>query len=343
MRAVGLWGGKYVNVEKREFELPVLGPNDALVEVKACGVCGTDLNFLRDCEGPLRPMGHELSGVVLETGSAVANVRPGDSVVVEDLAYCGVCRDCQEGRVHLCRNMLSGGGRPGMADYVAIDARCLVPFEGLSFEAASLTEPLAVGICAAVESDIPLGGSVVVFGHGPIGLFAARCALLRGAGFVAVVGTSRDTPLGAKRLDVARALGCHATFESRRENVVEAVRRVLPSGADRVIVTSPPRTVPDAVKCAHFGGRVAMLGIDFGGGETIPLDVNYAVFNKIDLKGVIAEPAMHFPTAIGLLKSRAVDPDLFLTDFCGFDTLGAKLKDVLERRAASVKVCLRPR
>lgn len=342
MRANGLFGGKYAKVEKREYELPALGPNDALVEVRACGVCGTDLNFLRDCEGPLRPMGHELSGVVLEIGSAVSNVTPGAKVVVEDLAYCGVCRDCQEGRIHLCRNMLTGGGRPGMADYFVIDARCLVPFDGLSFEAASLTEPLAVGICAVEESDIPLGGSVVVFGHGPIGLFAARCALLRGASFVAVVGTSRDTPLGEKRFAVAEALGCHATFESRKCDVANAVREVLPAGADRVIVTSPPRTVPDAIKCAHFGGRVALLGIDFGGGETIPLDVNYAVFNKIDVKGVIAEPALHFPTSISLLKSKAVDPDAFLTDFCSFDTLGPVCREVLERRRASVKTCLIP-
>ncbi len=342
MRAHGLFGGKYVKIEKQEYELGAVGPNDALVAVKACGVCGTDLNFLRDCEGVLRPMGHELTGTVVEVGVCVKNVAVGAKVVVEDLAYCGVCRDCQNGRIQFCRNMLSGGGRPGMADYMLIDARCLVPFDGLSFEAASLTEPLAVGICAVEESDIPFGGSVVVFGHGPIGLFAARCAILKGAGFVAVVGTSRDTPLGAKRLDVAEKLGCQLTLESMKQDVVAELRRRFPDGVDRVIVTSPPRTVPDAIKCVHFGGCVVMLGIDFGGDEKITLDINQAVFNKITLKGVIAEPALHFNTALDLLKSNAVNPDLFLTHFATFETLGSVSADLLERKIPAVKICWRP-
>lgn len=341
MKALGLFGGKYVRIEKREYEIGPVGPEYALVEVAACGVCGTDLNFLRDCEGALRPMGHELTGTVVETGSCVRNVAVGSRVVVEDLAYCGTCADCQEGRVHLCRNMFSGGGRPGMATHMLINARCLVPFDGLSFEAASLTEPLAVGICAVEKSDIPLGGSVVVFGHGPIGLFAARCALLKGAGFVAVVGTSRDNPLGARRLDVAHRLGCQATYESRRQDVVAEIRRRFPDGVDRVIVTSPPVTLPEAIKCVRFGGCLVLLGIDFSGHETVALDVNYMVFNKIAVRGVIAEPAMHFNTSLGLLKSKAVDPELFLTHFATFDTLGPVCRDVLERKIPAVKICLR--
>ncbi len=112
--------------------------------------------------------------------------------------------------------------------------------------------------------------------------------------------------------------------------------------ADRVIVTSPPVTVPEAIACCRFGGRVSVLGLDFGGRETVPLDVNRIVFNKIDVKGVIAEPAMHFRQAIDLLKSKAVDPDLFLTDFVTFGDFAAKIRDVLERRSPSIKVCLRP-
>lgn len=342
MKAQGLFGGKYVQIERRTYDLPSVGPNDARVRVAACGVCGTDLNYLRDCTGELRAMGHELSGVVEEVGSCVKHVKVGSTVVVEDLAYCGVCPTCLDGRVHLCRKMLTGGGRPGMADYVVLDAHCLVPYVGLSFAEASLTEPLAVGICAAEESDIPLGGSVVVFGHGTIGLFAARCALLKGAGFVAVVGTSRETPLGAKRLETAERLGCHLTLESRRQDVVKEIRTRFPEGVDRVIVTSPPRTVNDAVMCVRFGGRVSVLGIDFGGGETISYDINYAVFNKIDLKGVIAEPALHFVTSLNLLKTKAVDPALFLTHPCTYDTIGETLKGMLERRVPAIKAYYLP-
>jgi len=342
MKAVGLFGQKYVNVEKREYELGEIGPNEALVEVRASGVCGTDLNFMRDSSDGFHPMGHEFSGVVLETGVCVKNVKPGDKVVVEDVAACGTCRDCQEGHVALCRNLIDGQGRPGLATHYKVDARCLVPFEGLPFEAASLTEPLAVGITATQESDIPFGGSVVVFGHGPIGLFAARCAKLRGAGKVIVVGRGSDNPLGAKRFEAARVLGADELVESRGRNLVEEIRKLLPSGADRVIVTTPPETVPDAIGCCRFGGRVAVLGLHFGGRNVAPLDVNQIVFGKIDVKGVIAEPAMHFRQAIELLKTGAVDPDVFLTDFVTFDDFPDRIRGVLERKIPSVKICLRP-
>ena len=342
MKAVGLFGRKYVNVERREYDLGEIGPNDALVEVKASGVCGTDLNFLRDSDDCFHPLGHELSGEVLEIGSCVRNVKPGDKVVIEDVAACGCCRDCQEGNISLCRSLIDGEGRPGMATHYKVNAHCLVPFDGISFEAASLTEPLAVGITATQESDIPFGGSVVVFGHGPIGLFVARCAKLRGAGFVAVVGMGTGTPFGDKRFGAARALGADLTIEGRKVGVADEVRKVLPNGADRVIVTAPPVVVPDAVNCCRFGGRVSVLGLSFGGHEVVPLNVNQIVFNKIDVKGVIAEPAMHFRQAIDLLKSKAVDPDVFITDYVTFDTFEQRMRDVLEQKIPAIKVCLRP-
>ena len=340
MKAWGLYGGKYMQIERREYDLPPPGPNEALVEVRACGACGTDLNFLRDWDKGLHEMGHELSGVVAEVGSCVKNVRVGDKVVVEDLAYCGVCEDCQNGRIDLCRNMLSGGGRPGMASHMLLDAHCLVPFDGLSFEAASLTEPLAVGICAAEAADIPLGGSVAVIGHGPIGLFSARCAQLKGAGTVFVVGTSRDTPLGKKRFETAEALGCR-TIESRHMDAAAEIKKLFPKGVDRVIVTSPPKTAPMAFDMVKFGGIVELLGIDFSGHNVIELDVNRVVFNRIDVKGVIAEPAMHFNTSLALLKSGAVDPAMFLHVCDGIDEFSAALRGVLERTVGANKVCLK--
>lgn len=342
MKAIGLFGRKYVNIEKREYELGPVGPNDALVEVMASGVCGTDLNFLRDSEDGFHPLGHELSGVVLEVGDCVKNVKPGDKVVVEDVAACGTCRDCQEGNISLCRNLIDGEGRPGMATHYKVDAHCLVPFEGLSFEAASLTEPLAVGITATQESDIPFGGSVVVFGHGPVGLFAARCAKLRGAGFVAVVGMGMGTAFGDRRFGAAKALGADLVIDSCGGTVADEIRKTLPDGADRVIVTAPPVVVPDAINCCRFGGRVSVLGLSFGGREVVPLNVNQIVFGKIDVKGVIAEPAMHFRRAIDLLKTKSVDPDVFITDYVTFDTFGQKMRDVLEQKVPAIKVCLRP-
>ena len=172
---------------------------------------------------------------------------------------------------------------------------------------------------------------------GPVGLFAARCAVLRGAASVSVVGWSRETILGAKRLEVAERLGCAHTFESARQDVVAEVRRLYPKGVDRVIVSSPPKTLPDAIRCVRFGGRVSVLGIDFGGREKVELDVNYIVFNKVDVQGLIAEPAMRFNTCLDLLKSGAVDPALFLTHPFTSETVAPVLKDVLEGKTPAIK------
>ena len=119
------------------------------------------------------------------------------------------------------------------------------------------------------------------------------------------------------------------------------IRKLLPKGVDRVIVTSPPKTAPMAFDMVKFGGIVELLGIDFSGHNTIELDVNRVVFNRIDVKGVIAEPAMHFNTSLALLKSGAVDPAMFLHVCDGIDEFSAALRGVLERTIGANKVCLK--
>lgn len=308
MTSKGLFGRKYLAIECRERELPALGEEDVLVKVHACGVCGTDVNFVRDWEDEPMALGHEIAAEVLEVGRNVTRVQPGDRVIVEDCTMCGVCVDCKSGHPEFCRNMFGIEGQPGMGQYMVVRHNSLVKFDpALDYRAACLTEPLAVSLTAVENAEIPLGGSVLVLGPGPLGLMAARLAKLRGAGWVGITGTPAKTPLARARLDAAAKFGCDAVIQTGVEDVEEVIHKQFPGGVDRVIVSSPPRSMYDAFKAIRFGGIITFFGLHFGDQNTIELDVNDMIFRKITLRPTFAEPAINFPISNRLLRDGLVD------------------------------------
>lgn len=97
MQSRGLYGKKYLDIQERVREIPSPDADHVIVKVRACGVCGTDLNFVRDWDDDPMALGHEVSAEVMEVGKNVTTVKPGDSVIVEDCTMCGVCEDCKSG------------------------------------------------------------------------------------------------------------------------------------------------------------------------------------------------------------------------------------------------------
>lgn len=326
MKTNSLFGKKYLALEKRSLDLQT-GANDVLIKVQACGVCGTDLNFLRDYEEDFMPLGHEIAGVVVETGSLVKNVKEGDLVTVEDCSMCGSCMDCKSGHPELCREMYTLNGIPGMGEYVLVDQGNVNIYTGLDPVHACLTEPLAVAISAVQKADIPLNGSVMIFGSGPIGLLTAAVARLQGAGFVGITGRSAKTPMSKARLALAEKLGCDLIVKTKEEDLISETKKYFPKGVDRVIVSSPPASVPDAFDLIKFGGVITLLGLSFAGDETIPFDINRAIFNKTVINTAFAEPAVNFALATELIKSGKVDASLFQTHTFSFDDA----KDFLQK------------
>lgn len=320
MKTRSLFGKKYIDLQIRELEIPALMPDQVLVKVHACGVCGTDLNFVRDWSGDYQGLGHEIAGEIIDTGSIVSTLKKGDKVVVEDCTMCGKCADCKAGHPEFCRNMYNMNGFPGMGEYIVVNAAACTVFDGLDYIHAALTEPLAVAYNAVLTADIPLGGSVVVLGPGAIGLLCAKVARLRGAGYVAVVGRNDSTPEQQARLELAVKLGCDQVIVSARESVRDTVLKRFPQGVDRVIVTSPPKSMYDAFDIIRYGGGIIYLGLSFKEGENIiDFDVNRAIFNKITLKPSFAEPAINFPAALDLIKNGLIPAELFQTHTCSFD------------------------
>jgi L-iditol 2-dehydrogenase len=139
-------------------------------------MCSTDINFVLDWEPDYMALGHEIAAEVLEVGKSVTSVRPGDRVIVEDVTMCGICPACKNGQPQFCRNMYGMEGHSGMGQYMSVRFNCLNKFEGLDYSVACLTEPLAVSLTSVENAEIPLGGSVLVLGPGPLGLMAARAS-----------------------------------------------------------------------------------------------------------------------------------------------------------------------
>ena len=235
MKNKALWGKKYLEIDERVSDLAAPGDDHVIVEVRACGVCGTDINYVRDWPGEPMALGHEIAGEIVETGTNVTHLKPGDRVIVEDCTMCGICTDCKSGQPQFCRNMYNMEGQPGMARYLSVRYNCLNKFDGLDFKWACLTEPLAVSLTSVLNAQIPLGGSVVVLGAGPLGAYGSATGV-EAAGSGVCCGhrpPRRQSPGKARPSNWHRNLGCDLTIEAGKQSVADEIKSRFPfAGVD---------------------------------------------------------------------------------------------------------------
>jgi len=256
------------DVRYEEIETPKLEPGDefdVLIHVMAAGVCGSDMHYYKG-EAPeaLREravLGHELSGVVLEVGVNVTNVKPGDRVGVEPLIGCGVCAYCLSGDYHLCQSLkhigyFYGGG---FAEYVkAPHGKVYLLPDSVSFEEASTLDCYAVAVHAMKRVAVNIHDFVVVIGAGPLGICTAQVAQAAGARKVILVDLIEEI------LALARQSGINDTINSSQGNIVEEIMRLTGGkGADIVFETvgGNAPTLDQSVEMVRYGGTVGLIGM----------------------------------------------------------------------------------
>jgi len=342
MKTIGLYGRKYLEIEERVVEIKSPGHDEVIVRVLACGICGTDLNFVRQWTGAAMALGHELAGEVVEVGAGVRTVSAGDKVIVEDCSMCGTCASCKNGRSDLCRTMFGLEGQSGMGQYLCLRHNSLIKYEGLEATQACLTEPLAVCLNAVLAARIPFQGSVAVLGCGPLGLMTARVAKLHGAGFVAVTGVNTQTTLGRARLERAERLGVDRVIDAGKPGWEKSIKDAFPGGVDRVIVSSPPESIGDALKIVGYGGTITFFGLHFGGRNTLNVDINDLIFRKVTLQPFFAEPAINFHLAVDLLKKGLVPADEIVSHVRGVKEARRTFASILEGAEPVIKAVLLP-
>lgn len=342
VKSKGLYGRKFLDIQERVAEIAEPDDQHVLVKVKACGVCGTDANFVRDWEGEYKALGHEIAAEVIQVGREVPNLKPGDRVIVEDVSLCGICEACKRGQPQFCRNMYSIEGQPGMGQYMSVRYNSLDKFEGLDDVAACLTEPLTVSLTAVQEADIPLGGSVLVLGAGPLGLMAAQVAKLRGASFVAVAGSHTDNVRNRARLKAAEHFGCDMIIDSSKQTAQDALKPRFPDGVDRIIVSSPPQSLYEALALIRYGGIITYFGLHLGNQSVVELDINELIFRKITLKPVFTEPALNFSISNQLLREGRVNAHALISHTFGFENAGAAFADLISGDQPIIKAVMLP-
>jgi len=275
-------------VELREIAVPEVGEDQALLEVGAVSVCGSDVHQAHNTHSwPVNVpvvLGHEFGGTIARLGRGTTRFREGDRVVCETAAeICGTCVLCRTGRYNLCpsRKGFGYGINGAMSRWVRVPTRCLhyIP-DSLPFELACLSEPHAVAYQAmCVNATIRPGDLVVVLGPGPIGLLCTRMAALSGADPLVVAGLSADTA----RLTTARALGATHTVDVHSTDLNELVRSLSPIGADVVCdATGSSHALGPALRIARPDAQIVKVGWS---PEVIATDVNPLVHGNLRLQG----------------------------------------------------------
>ncbi|MDO8587947.1 MAG: alcohol dehydrogenase catalytic domain-containing protein [Armatimonadota bacterium] len=321
-------------VQLREEPIREPGPNEVLVRIRACGVCGTDLHIARKMAQDWTRIGHEVAGEVEKLGPGVTTVKPGDKVIVENCTFCGVCRNCKSGRVEHCLSWTTLGPQAGAAEYITVKENSLYSFDDLPFTHAAIAEPLTVALDVTGVAEVPLDSTVCVMGPGPIGLMCVKLAKLRGAKTVVLVGNSHSTT----RLAVGKELGADDIVFADKVNVAEHIKERYPDGIDRIIVTSPPKTLLDAVKIANFGAIIGFIGIDVGGEQMVTFDVNEVHFKRLQIRASHAVPNLGFPTALDMLRRKVIDPVRMVTHVFPLDRTEEALRVAETKKGEVVKV-----
>lgn len=268
--------------------VPRVGPNECLVKVLACAICGTDVhiyNWDAWAQSRIRTpriFGHEFCGEVVEVGSSVTQVRPGDFVSAEMHYACGTCYWCRTGQAHICQDVrIAGVDADGcFADYVAVPAQNVWKMAGgIPLEVAAIQDPLGNAVHTVFVNDIP-GSTVAVMGCGPIGLCAV--AVCRFVGARAVYALE----VNSFRLELATRMGATACWNPAETDPVERVADATGGvGVDVVLeMSGHPRGISDAFKMLRKGGQMAMLGIP---SRPVELDLaNDVVFKGVRVQGV---------------------------------------------------------
>jgi threonine 3-dehydrogenase len=268
--------------------IPKIGEDDLLVKVQAAAICGTDIHIYQWSEYassriklPLL-FGHEYAAEVVEVGKNVTNFIKGDRVAAETHVPCGHCYQCATGLQHICRDMkILGVHMDGaFAEYAVLPAVCAWKLDSaISYEIGATMEPFGIGVHALSKTKAA-GKKVIVFGCGPIGIYAQMVAKLSGAEYVIGVDITKE------RLDLAKKMGTDIVLNAKEVDVMAEVDRITKGfGTDIVVeLTGNRAVVNDAVRTLRRGGDIVLVGLYSG---SVELDlVNNVIYKEANVYGV---------------------------------------------------------
>lgn len=337
MKAAVFYGEKDLRTE--ELQIPEIRDDEVLIQVKACGICGTDVHIYHGDEGAAKTpsgtvLGHEFSGVVVKIGEKAENVSVGDRVCVDPNKLCNSCYYCKSGIGHFCENMIGIGTtvNGGFAEYCAVPASQVYKFpESTSFEEAAMTEPVACCLHGMDMCDISCGDTVLIIGGGMIGLIMLQLAKLNGAAKLIMV-----EPVETKR-NMAKELGADLCIDPFSEEVLSVLER---EGIERVNTViecvGSPKTMSQAISYAGRKSTVMFFGLTAPDAEIAVKP--FEIFKKeIVIKSSFINPYTQ-KRALDLICTGRVDVKSMIAKRAGIDELSEILENPALRSEGKVIV-----
>ncbi|MEO1616785.1 MAG: galactitol-1-phosphate 5-dehydrogenase [Planctomycetota bacterium] len=336
---------EYKNLEVTEFDEPSVGPNDVLVQVKACGICGSDIHGYDGSSGRRIPplvMGHEAAGVVIRVGDAVTDFGEGDHVTFDSTVSCGDCFYCRKGSTNLCDQRTVLGVSCGeyrrhgaFAELISVPQNiCYALPPEMPFEHAAMIEAVSVAVHAVNRTPIALGETAVVVGSGMIGLLTIQAAKLAGCSRVIAVDLDQD------RLDAALDLGADVALKADEVDVPAEIRRLTNGrGADVALeVVGASKTIETAIESVRKGGTVTLVG-NLAPVVEIPLQA--VVTRELNLLGTCASNG-EYPECIELMRTGAIKVAPLITATASLDEGPDWFSRLYAGEKGAMKVILQP-
>lgn len=300
---------EYKHLEVTTVPVPVPGPSDVLVQVAACGICGSDVHGYDGSSGRRIPplvMGHEAAGIVAAVGSEVNEFAVGDRVTFDSTVYCGSCTFCRNGEMNLCDERQVIGVSCGdyrragaFAEYVAVPARIVYKLpENFDFAEAAMLEAVSVALHALAVTQLEGGETALVIGAGMIGLLTLQAARVAGCSRVFIAD------IDATRLKSAANLGADETIlASGAELTKEILRLTGGRGVDAVLeAVGRNETIDTAIDCVRKGGTVTLIGNIT---PQVNLPLQKVVSRQVRLQGSCASCG-EYPEAIELMAAGKI-------------------------------------
>ena len=324
---------------------PEPGPEEVLIAVKACGICGSDVHGMDGSTGRRRPpiiMGHEASGTIAELGGGVSNWTVGDRVTFDSTIYCGQCEYCRQGLVNLCEHRRVLGvsceeyrQHGAFAEFLTVPQRILyrVP-QQLPFEQAALIEPFAIAVHAVGRVGAKSQGTAVVIGAGMIGLALVQALRAAGCEKIIVVDVAAD------RLELAAKCGATDMLNSTNNNALEQVLRMTnQAGADvafEAVGITP--TVNLALGCVRKGGKVILVG---NVAPKVEFPLQTAVTRELTIFGSCASRG-EYPACLEMLERGQLDPAPLISAVAPLAEGAGWFERLYRKEPGLLKVVLKP-
>jgi threonine dehydrogenase-like Zn-dependent dehydrogenase len=348
---------RYPKLEVREWPDPELGPHDVLLEVQACGVCGSDMHFYETDEDGyiLYPgltkfptiLGHEFSSKVVEVGPEVTMLQVGDYVTTEEMIWCGRCTPCRNGYPNHCENLEEIGFTiPGaFAKYIAVDEKFCWKVDGIlerhgvekGVELAALTEPTTVAYNGIFErgGGIRPGHYAAVFGTGPIGLAAVGLLEAAGAGRIVAFEISPE------RRELAKLVGADYVYDPREVSPHEVMMELSKGEGFNMMVEAagaPDRTVPEMEQSLAINGKIVQIG---RAAKRVPMFLEVLQVRRSQVFGAQGHSGHEtFPNVIRMVASGRLDLSPIITARYKLDDTVEAIAKATERKDG--KIIVRP-